>query len=338
MKNHKDFLTYILYFFSLLGVLSCMMLLTCESCNEYTEPQIDTHSINHPTLKDTLSAEADSSKTDSTLVDTVSTDIVVEETPVDSTSLEELSTAMTEEQQFIYDHFVEVKSVIPDVIEDIRYNTSHNFVGRRISGYEESVALLTKEASEALKIVADELRPKGYRIKIFDAYRPQSAVNHFRSWVGNLSDTIAKAEFYPDKDKSVLFEEGYISSRSRHCNGSTIDMTICTKDGRELDMGGSFDLFSERSSPSHTESLTTTQIANRSILRSVMESHGFVSATTEWWHFRLNKEPFPDRSFNFNVASISKLTGLSQADKAVKNQSIGKNATPKNKKVANQKK
>ena len=310
MKIPRIDYTYLLYVGAIASVLTCMMLLTCESCNDYydsgnvvrrrvTTANGDTVTI----VVDTLCGDTIMELPDSSLTDSVAT-----EEPSDTVSADTVVDEKAEERRFIKEHFVEVKSMIPDLIEEIRYNSTHNFVGRRINGYEESVALLTKEAALALKEVADELRPKGYRIKIYDSYRPQDAVEHFRSWVVNPSDTLTKSEFYPDKEKSVLFQEGYISSRSRHCHGSTIDMTLCTMSGQELDMGGTFDLFSERSHSDHTETLTSSQLSNRSLLRSTMEKHGFVIATTEWWHFRLGKEPFPDKAFNFHVASLSKLT------------------------------
>lgn len=310
MKIPRIDYIYLLYIGAIASVLTCMMLLTCESCNDYydtgtvvrrqiTTPNGDTVTI----VVDTLSGD-----TIMELSDTLSADSASIESPADTVSADTVLDEKAEERKFIKEHFVEVRSLIPDLIEEIRYNSNHNFVGKRIRGYEESVSLLTKEAALALKEVADELRPKGYRIKIYDSYRPRDAVEHFRSWVGNPSDTLTKSEFYPEKDKSVLFQEGYISSRSRHCHGSTIDMTLCTTSGQELDMGGTFDLFSERSHSDYTETLTSSQISNRSLLRSTMEKHGFVIANTEWWHFRLAKEPFPDREFNFPVASLAKLT------------------------------
>lgn len=211
------------------------------------------------------------------------------------------------DKRFAMRHFVEVKKVIPDLIEEIRYQTDHNFVGKPIDGYIDPVALLTKEAADALKKVADELRAKGYRLKIYDAYRPDDAVQHFRRWVGNMDDQVMKEEFYPDIDKRILFKEGYISSRSKHCHGSTVDMTLCDKEGEEIDMGGYFDYFSPTSHSDHTESLTSNQLANRQLLRETMERHGFVIAKSEWWHFAFKDEPYPDFSFNFPVMKFENM-------------------------------
>ena len=138
--------------------------------------------------------------------------------------------------------FVSVSDVIPDAVLDIRYYSSNNFVGERINGYEEPLALLSEETAYALKNAADELRNQGYRIKIFDAYRPQRAVEHFASWASDWNDTKMKDDFYPSVDKSLLFDYGYIAYYSGHSRGSKIDMTLVDSNtDQELDMGGTFE-------------------------------------------------------------------------------------------------
>lgn len=102
--------------------------------------------------------------------------------------------------------FVVISDVVPDVILEIRYYSTYNFVGDRIDGYEQPTALLTKEAVSALKDVSDDVKSQGYRLKIYDAYRPQKAVNHFEKWAKDVDDTRMKDYFYPELDKSVLFE------------------------------------------------------------------------------------------------------------------------------------
>lgn len=199
--------------------------------------------------------------------------------------------------------FVIVTDLIPDAISDMRYCSSNNFVGERIRGYEEPIALLTKEAAEALKRAADELRKQGYIIKIFDAYRPQTAVDHFIEWAKDLGDVRMKERFYPDVDKSLLFRDGYISGPSGHSRGSTIDMTIIdARTGEELDMGCDFDFFGLLSHADYTETLTDEQINNRRILRTVMSAHNFRPDNEEWWHFSLRNEPYPNTYFDFPVA------------------------------------
>ncbi len=201
--------------------------------------------------------------------------------------------------------FVLLSEAVPDAILEIRYYSTYNFVGDRIDGYEEPVALLTKEAAAALKEVSDDLREKGYRLKIFDAYRPQKAVTNFVEWAEDIDDTRMKEYFYPELDKSVLFDQGYIALHSGHSRGSTVDLTLFDmKTEKEVDMGGTFDYFGELSHPDYTE-ITKEQYDNRMILRDAMVAHGFRPLGEEWWHFTLDKEPYPDTYFTFPVNSES---------------------------------
>ena len=199
--------------------------------------------------------------------------------------------------------FVLVNDEIPDAIMDIRYYSENNFIGKRIDGYEEPVALLTKEAVAALKNACVEFRKSGYCIKVFDAYRPKKAVNHFINWSNDLEDISMKNDFYPELDKSVLFSKGYITKKSSHSRGSTIDLTLVdinTK--KEVDMGGTFDYFGERSHIDFKD-LTNEQFKNRLFLRDIMISNGFVPLREEWWHFTFKKEPFSNTYFEFPVNS-----------------------------------
>ena len=164
------------------------------------------------------------------------------------------------------------------------------------------MAFLTKEAAAALKNVSDDLMAQGYRIKIYDAYRPQTAVDHFKAWAEDLEATEMKPYFYPEVDKSELFDKGYIAAKSGHSRGSTVDLTIVDMmTGREVDMGGGFDYFGELSHPDYTETLTKEQIDNRMILREAMVKAGFRPLPEEWWHFTLENEPYPDTHFDFPV-------------------------------------
>ena len=199
--------------------------------------------------------------------------------------------------------FVVVSQVIPDAILEIRYHSTFNFVGDRIDGYDEPCALLTREAALALKEASDDLMAQGYRIKIYDAYRPQDAVNHFVRWAKDLGDTRMKAYFYPEVDKSQLFSSGYIAKRSGHSRGSTVDITLFDlSTGKDADMGGTFDYFGDASHYEYKK-LTPEQKNNRLILRKAMTAHGFKPISTEWWHFTLIDEPYPDTYFNFPVSS-----------------------------------
>ena len=201
--------------------------------------------------------------------------------------------------------FVLLAEAVPDAILEIRYYSTYNFVGDRIDGYEEPLAFLTKEAAEALRKVSDELITKGYRLKIYDAYRPQRAVSHFVRWAKDLEDTRMKEYFYPDLNKDVLFEQEYIMEHSGHSRGSTVDLTLFDmKTEKEADMGGTFDFFGEQSHPDYKE-ITDEQYANRMLLRETMMKYGFRPLSSEWWHFTLENEPFPDTYFDFPINSNS---------------------------------
>jgi len=214
--------------------------------------------------------------------------------------------------------FVNITDVIPDVILEIRYFGTYNFVGTRIDGYEAPTALLTRQAADSLKAVSDDLKRMGFRLKIYDAYRPQKAVDHFVRWAKDVNDTVMKRYFYPDLDKSMLFPQEYIIERSGHTRGSTLDLTLFDMDKeKEADMGGTFDWFGKESHPDFcgnpdtfeyqpSDSLTAEQFNNRMILRRAMMLHGFKPLHTEWWHFTLENEPFPDTYFTFPVAPLSR--------------------------------
>ncbi|MBR0136504.1 MAG: DUF3089 domain-containing protein, partial [Clostridia bacterium] len=201
--------------------------------------------------------------------------------------------------------FVLLSEAVPDVILEIRYYSTYNFVGERIDGYEEPLAMLTEEAAAALKEVSDELMGMGYRLKIFDAYRPQMAVTHFMNWALDTDDTRMKEYFYPYLDKVVLFPQGYIAEHSGHSRGSTVDLTLFDMSTeQEVDMGGTFDYFGELSHPDYTE-ITEEQYAMRMLLRDVMMKHGFRPLDEEWWHFTLEDEPYPNTYFTFPINSDS---------------------------------
>ena len=212
--------------------------------------------------------------------------------------------------------FVTITDVFPDVILEIRYFSTYNFVGKRIDGYLQPTALLTKRAADSLKAVSDDLVRHGYRLKIYDAYRPQCAVDHFVRWSKDVNDTLMKKYFYPDLDKSVLFPQEYICERSGHTRGSTLDLTLFDMNKeKEVDMGGTFDWFGEESHPDFSGDpetlyfdpeggLTSEQFYNRMMLRAAMMRHGFKPFSTEWWHFTLEDEPYPNTYFTFPVKQL----------------------------------
>ena len=199
--------------------------------------------------------------------------------------------------------FVLLSDFVPNIVQEIRYYSTYNFIGERIDGYEEPCALLTKEAARALKGACNELFVQGYRMKVFDAYRPACAVKHFVLWGIEDQDIRMKPYFYPDLEKQALFAEGYIAKQSSHSRGSAIDLTLLDmKTGKEVDMGSPFDLFSEVSHPDY-RGITQEQYENRMLLQKVMVRNGFVPLSCEWWHFVLKNEPYPETYFEFPVAS-----------------------------------
>ena len=210
--------------------------------------------------------------------------------------------------------FVLLTDVVPDAILEIRYYSTYNFIGRRIPGYEEPLAILTREAADSLKKVSDELMAQGYRLKIFDAYRPQKAVDYFMEWAQNMGDTLMKPYFYPELDKSILVPQEYIAKKSGHTRGSTVDLTLfdMAKE-KEVDMGCTYDYFGLASHPDVQpgqpvgayQPINQEQYDNRMILQKAMLAHGFKAYDCEWWHFTLANEPFPDTYFTFPIALSS---------------------------------
>ena len=212
--------------------------------------------------------------------------------------------------------FVTITDVVPDAILEIRYYGTYNFVGTRIDGYLQPTALMTRRAADSLRAVSDDVKSQGYRLKIYDAYRPQMAVDHFVRWAADLSDTAMRRYFYPNVDKSRLFELEYIMAKSGHTRGSTIDLTLFDMNTeKELDMGGTFDWFGSESHPDcggnpetgkyrENDTITEQQFHNRMILRNAMLRHGFKPLDSEWWHFTLRDEPYPDTYFTFPVKQL----------------------------------
>lgn len=219
-------------------------------------------------------------------------------------------------------NFVVITDVVPDAILEIRYYSTYNFVGARIDGYLEPTALLTRQAADSLKVVSDELKAQGYRLKIYDAYRPQMGVDHFMRWGDDVTDTLMKPYFYPDVPRDSLFDLGYIARRSGHSRGSTVDLTLFDMNTeKEVDMGGTFDWFGYESHPDFGgnpetseytgvcnspsgRTITAEQFENRMILRRAMLRHGFKPYDEEWWHFTLINEPYPDTYFTFPVKQL----------------------------------
>ncbi|MGE5391248.1 MAG: M15 family metallopeptidase [Deltaproteobacteria bacterium] len=197
--------------------------------------------------------------------------------------------------------FVYVKEMVPSAELDIRYYGSNNFTGRPVAGYQAPVAILTIETTRALADASKDLAGQGYSFKIFDAYRPQKAVNDFIRWAKEPDEERMKSRFYPRIEKKDLFSLGYLALKSGHSRGSTVDLTLMDKKtGKEVDMGSSFD-FLDPISAHGSSDITPVQTANRQLLKSIMEKHGFKSYSGEWWHYTLINEPYPNQYFDFDV-------------------------------------
>ena len=218
---------------------------------------------------------------------------------------ENLSTRADEPPpQGVPDGFVDLKALIPDIVIELRYFGAENFIGRQVAGYTANRCWLAHKAAEHLSLVQADLRPFGLGLKVFDAYRPQRAVDDFVRWVEDESDQVKKTEYYPDIQKRHLIRDGYIAARSGHSRGGTIDLTLValasdtSSKPVELDMGSAFDHFGPISATAYHD-LSAQQRANRLLLKTVMERHGFLNYRKEWWHFRLRNEPFPSSYFDF---------------------------------------
>lgn len=223
--------------------------------------------------------------------------------------------------------FVYLHEVDPTILVSLRYNSNENFVGKPVDGYQKSVVILTKQSAEALKKVQEDVKRDGYSLVVYDAYRPQQAVNHFMRWSKDIGDQKRKSQYYPRINKADVFELGYVSKRSGHSRGSTIDLTIIETntqlhkpqtqkrvlldrytitilDDGTVDMGSSFDLFDVASH--YENNLIEEKFKKlRTYLKNIMEKHGFKNYSGEWWHFTLKNEPFPadrdDSYFNFPI-------------------------------------
>ena len=197
--------------------------------------------------------------------------------------------------------FVYLSDVDTTIKSELRYLSNNNFIGKTINGYLDNCVIVTKETAAALHTIQTILSKKDLSLKIFDAYRPQQAVDHFVKWAKVLNDTLMKKEYYPGVPKSELFKRGYIASKSGHTRGSTIDLTIIDiKTGKELDMGSAYDFFGIESHPFYKK-INKIQIENRLYLRKIMLENNFKPYDHEWWHFTLRQEPFPKTYFNFPI-------------------------------------
>lgn len=183
------------------------------------------------------------------------------------------------------DGFAYLNTVDGSISVDLKYASTDNFTGEAVDGYERAgTAVLRADAAEALSDVQASLAEKGLGLLVFDAFRPTRAVADFVAW-SHTDDDRTREEYYPTFEKEQLFELGYIAEQSGHSLGGTVDLTLVSlASGDPLDMGGTFDLFDERS---HYEfdGITPQQFQNRTVLREAMIDAGFAPYPQEWWHF-----------------------------------------------------
>ena len=196
--------------------------------------------------------------------------------------------------------FVYLKDIDDSIVVNLKYYSSENFTGQFVDGYHSNNAILTKESALALSNAQDDFNKLGYSLILYDAYRPQRAVNFFVQWSKNLNDTINKRVYYPNIKKSELFELGYIAYKSGHSRGSTVDVSLVEiSTNKVLDMGTIFDYFGVES---HTffDDISEKQKSNRLILYEIMSNNGFKNYSKEWWHFTLKNEPY-QKYFDFLI-------------------------------------
>jgi D-alanyl-D-alanine dipeptidase len=197
--------------------------------------------------------------------------------------------------------FAYLENIAPSIKIELRYLSDNNFIGKPIEGYKSNCLIVSLETADLLKKIQQEALKKGFTLKIFDAYRPQQAVDQFVKWAKILNDTLMKRHYYPAVAKSELLKQGYIASKSGHSRGSTVDITLInTKTEKELDMGSAYDFFGIQSHP-FFKGISKKQTENRMLLRKIMVDNGFQPYANEWWHFTLKKEPFPKTYFNFSI-------------------------------------
>ncbi|MCC8356832.1 MAG: M15 family metallopeptidase [Oscillospiraceae bacterium] len=212
-----------------------------------------------------------------------------------------ISTACIPKARELPEGFVYLDEWIEDCIIDAKYAGTDNFIGRPIAGYERPLVVASRQVAEGCVRAANILRPQGYILKVYDAFRPQRAVDDFCRWGEDEADQRRKPIHYPNIEKMKMFDEGYIDRKSAHTRGTAVDLTLVDiETHQELDMGSIFDFMDVRSWPDYPN-LTPAQRKNRDTLRSAMLSSGFEPLENEFWHYNISPEPHPDTYFDFPI-------------------------------------
>lgn len=201
----------------------------------------------------------------------------------------------------MYAEFAFVDDLVFGIRWDAKYATWDNFTGKPVDGYLANRIV----GSRALCAALDEAREKaaslGFGLLLWDGYRPQRAVNCFMRWSEQPEDGRKKPRHYPNIDRPEMFEMGYVAAKSGHSRGSTVDLTLYHLETGELaPMGGGHDLM-DPISHHGAKGISQDEASNRAHLRSIMEVAGFDSYRSEWWHYTLKHEPYPDTYFDFPI-------------------------------------
>lgn len=221
--------------------------------------------------------------------------------------------------------FIHLRDLDPTIVQDMRYATANNFVGRVLNGYEAGACIVTRSVGDALKRVQNDLRPRGLSLKMYDCYRPQRAVDDMYAWAQDGREPPAQRRYNPKMRKADLFRLGYVARHSGHSTGKAVDLTLvqmpaakaapfdpkadyadCTGPQRlrapdsSVDMGTGYDC-SDAAAHTDSKAITPQQRKWRQILVSAMAKQGFVNYRLEWWHFSL---PSPgNTAFDFPVTA-----------------------------------
>ena len=193
--------------------------------------------------------------------------------------------------------FVWLDEAVPGILWDAKYASEDNFTGAAVDGYAQNRLAGTVELAAALAIAAKRAEKTGLRLLLWDAYRPQRAVDRFLAWCAAPEDGKTKRRHYPNIEKTDIVPLGYVAARSGHSRGSAVDLTLVQPDGVPLEMGGCFDLMDAISH--HGAPVAEEAARNRLLLRGIMEKSGFAPYENEWWHYSLAQEPYPETYFDF---------------------------------------
>ena len=198
---------------------------------------------------------------------------------------------------------INIHEIDPSIKVRLSYATEDNFTGLIIPGYKSiNKAYLIREAALALSQIQKKLASFGLELFIFDAYRPQKAVNFFHHWGKDETAPGLKNKFFPNLTKQEIFDQEFIAKKSRHNRASAVDLSLMEKDsGLLLDMGTIFDFFGEESHTAYPR-LTSSQQKNRQFLLEIMQEAHFENFPKEWWHFNFHLDPYYNQVLDFDIS------------------------------------